>query len=159
MPAFRLQSVDNELLTEADLAGRWAVVFFGYTFCPDVCPLSLAMLGEVFERLGDEADRLQGLFVTVDPGRDSPEVLKAYVGHFDSRIVAATGSEAQVRAAAEAFGLQFSVQGDRASPNYTVDHPAVMLLFSPQGEFVSLIPHGATATEVVALLARYRARP
>lgn len=148
MPSFRLRQPSGRALSERDFVDRWTIVFFGYTSCPDICPTTMTMLTDAFARLGRGAEDVSGLFVTVDPRRDTDEVLSAYMANFSPRIVAGTGTLAQVEAVVRAFGMRFEIHGDPATSNYTVDHPAVMLVFDPHGYFVSLVPHGASASEL-----------
>lgn len=152
MPAFRLQDPAGRWLTQSDFLGRWAIVFLGYTSCPDACPTTMTMLTQAFGELGGDADRVRALFVAIDPRRDRPEVLAAYLANFSPRITAGTGSMAQVETAARAFGMRFEIQGDPNSRTYTVDHSVTMLLFAPDGRFVSLVPGGTTAAELTAVL-------
>lgn len=154
MPSFQLAQPSGRALGDRDLRDRWAVVFFGYLSCPDVCPTAMSVLSGTFEQLGAEADRVRGLFVTIDPRRDRPEVLAAYLANFDARILGATGTPDQVEAVARAFGIRYALQGDVAGGRYTVDHPALMLVFDPDGRFVSLVPPGATQRELAAFLQR-----
>jgi len=119
-PRFDLIDVDRRRRSAADFRGRVTVVFFGFTHCPDVCPGELFKMARVFKRLGSTASQVRVLFITLDPERDTPELLKSYVAFFDPHFVGLTGSTADINAAAGSFSVQFAKvpQGD----DYTVDH-------------------------------------
>jgi protein SCO1 len=155
---FSLQDPQGRPLTELSFRGRWLVAFFGYTRCPDVCPTTLVTLTRGFELLGPEADKVNGLFVTLDPQRDRPDVLRQYMANFSPRITAATGTPAQTDAAAKVFRVRYEIEGDVRSGSYTISHPVAMLLFDPQGRFVSLIPGGASAEDVRKTLVDFMRR-
>lgn len=154
MPSFQLRRPSGQGLSERNFLGGWAIVFFGYTSCPDVCPTTMTMLTDAFAKLGRGAEDVSALFVTVDPRRDTDEVLSAYMANFSPRIVAGTGTVAQVEETVRAFGMRFEIQGDPGTSSYTVDHPAVMLIFDPEGHFVSLVPHGASASELAGFIGK-----
>ena len=145
---FALQSPQREPLTDKSFRGRWLIVFFGYTFCPDVCPTTLTTLTEAFELLGPDAQAVRALFITLDPRRDTPDVLTRYMANFSPRITAATGTDAQIGAAVKVFRVRYEIEGDVVSGRYTISHPAAMMLFNSQGRFVTLIPGSATARDV-----------
>jgi len=119
--------------TLKDFAGKVQVVFFGYTQCPDVCPTSLAELSDVMTRLGKDADRVQVLFITVDPERDTPEILTQYVTTFDPRFLALTGTPDQLRVAAMSFKAYYA-KVPAKDGGYTMDHTAAFYLLDPKGE-------------------------
>ena len=116
-----------------DFAGKVVAVFFGYTNCPDVCPTTMAELAQVKSELGADGERLQVLFVTVDPERDTPEVLKAYMAHFDPSFLALRGSQDELAAVAKDFKIFYKqVPGDTPT-SYTMDHSAGMYMFDTNG--------------------------
>jgi len=119
-PRFHLIDGDHRQRRAADFRGRVTVVFFGFTHCPDVCPLELFKMAQVVKRLGVTAAKVRVLFISLDPERDTPELLKSYVAHFDPHFVGLTGSTADINAAASSFSVQFAKvpQGK----DYTVDH-------------------------------------
>ena len=145
-----LMTSERQPVTDKSFRGHWLLVFFGYTSCPDVCPTTLATLSDGFDRLGPDAQRLRGLFITLDPKRDTPEVLRAYMASFSPRIAAATGTDAQVAEATRAFRVRYEVEGDVQAGRYTISHPIALMLFDPEGRFVSLIPGGTSAAELKA---------
>jgi protein SCO1/2 len=121
--------------------GLFKVVLFGYMTCPDVCPISLAYMSNELALLGADADRVRGVFVSVDPKRDQPAKLGEYARHFDERIVAYTGEEPQLRAAAKELGAYFDyepVEGGRPG-DYTVVHSGNLYILDPQGRFVTAL--------------------
>lgn len=152
---FLLRGTDGRPLTDKTFRGEWLIAFFGYTSCPDVCPTTLTTLTKAFAAQDPVMRQVRALFVTLDPRRDTPAMLGRYMTHFSPRITAATGSRAQVDAAARAFRVRYEIEGDVARGAYTVSHPVAMLLFNPQGRFVSLIPGGATAADVRATVAAF----
>ena len=117
----------------ADFKGQVVVVFFGYTQCPDVCPTTLAEIAEVKQKLGPDGSKLQTLFVTIDPERDTPEVLSAYVMGFGRDFVALRGTLEQTKAAAQEFKVFFAKAASKSEGSYTMDHTAGSFLFDPQG--------------------------
>lgn len=116
-----------------DFAGKVVVVFFGYTQCPDVCPTTLQELAEAKRLLGADGDRLQGIFVSVDPERDTPEVLKAYMGNFDASFLALRGTPEQLAAVAKDFKVYYKKVEGKTPTSYTMDHSAGSYLYDPQG--------------------------
>ncbi|WP_158514231.1 SCO family protein [Labrenzia sp. CP4] len=108
---FSLIDHNGNRVTEADFLGRWQLVFFGFTYCPDVCPTTLAYLGNVLDRLGGEVEHVAPIFITVDPSRDTPQVMAEYVQAFHPKLVGLTGSEAEVAAAAQSFRVYYEKNG------------------------------------------------
>lgn len=132
-----------------DFAGKVVVVFFGYTQCPDFCPTTLAELAQVKQSLGADGDRLQVVFVTVDPERDTPELLKAYVGNFDPSFVAMRGTLEQTAAVAKDFKIYYKKVEGKTAGSYTMDHSAGSYLFDPKGRLRVYSRYGS-GPEVVA---------
>lgn len=128
-----LSDYDGKTRQLQDFAGKVVVVFFGYTQCPDVCPTSLAELTEVMKTLGPDAERVQVLLVTVDPERDTPQVLKQYVTAFDSRFLGLTGTPNQVKTAAAAFKAYYA-KAPTQNGGYTMDHTAAFYLLDGKGQ-------------------------
>jgi protein SCO1/2 len=144
---------DGRTVTNADFAGRPFLVFFGYTHCPDVCPATLAQISAAFKSLGADA-KIAALFVTVDPERDSPADLKAYLESFDPRIIGLSGDAAQTRAAARAFRVYYRKHGD-GSGGYAIDHTGLVYLMDKRGRFVGAFNLDRPAKEAASDLARY----
>ncbi len=139
---FALVDFDGKPRTLADYRGKAVVLFFGYTQCPDVCPTTLSTLAEAMKLLGPDADRVQALFVTVDPERDTAELLKEYVPAFDPRFVGLRGDAAQIEAVAKEFRIIFQKVPGRTPETYTVDHSAGIFVFDPAGRLRVYEGHG-----------------
>ena len=128
-----LQDAHGQQRSIQDFAGKVVVVFFGYTQCPDVCPTTLQELVEAKALLGEQGDRLQGVFVSVDPERDTPEVLRAYAEAFDPQMVALTGTPGQIAAVAKDFKVFFKKVEGKQPGQYSVDHSAGLYVYDPKG--------------------------
>lgn len=136
-----------------DFRGQWMLVFFGYTFCPDVCPTTLATVSAVLDELGAAAEQVQPLFVTVDPERDSPEVLADYVQAFHPRVVGLTGSAEEIAQTAANYRVYYArVEQEDVPGGYVMDHSAFIYLVDPQGRFVQPFSHQGSVDEIVAAL-------
>ncbi|MGH6851638.1 MAG: SCO family protein [Methylocella sp.] len=153
--SFTMISQDGREVTNADLAGRPYLVFFGYTHCPDVCPTELFDISAVFKELGPDK-KVAALFVTVDPERDTPDVLKTYLENFDSRIIGLTGDPSRTAAMAKSFRVYAKKAPFEKSGDYTVDHTGVVYLMDKRGKFVSAFdlqrPPRLAARELAAYL-------
>ena len=143
--------------TLAEFKGKVTLVFFGFTQCPDVCPTALAEIAEVKQKLGADGAKVQAVFVTVDPERDTPEVIGAYVKNFGSDFVALRGSLEQTQAAAKEFKIFFAKVPGKTEGAYTMDHTAGTFVFDPQGRIRLFIRQGggaeAMASDIKLLLA------
>ncbi len=146
---FRLIDQHGRAQDQSLLKGKWTAVFFGYTFCPDVCPTTLQTLGVAQDRLGPKAARLQVVFITVDPDRDTPAQLRAYLSSpaFPKGTIGLTGSREAVAAAAKAYHVFYQKQG--SGDDYTVEHSSAVYLMSPKGRFDRVIAYGLTPDEIV----------
>ena len=145
---FDLPDADGRRRTLADFKGRVTLVFFGYTQCPDVCPTTLLEIADVKKSLGADGERIQGVFITVDPERDTPEVLKAYVGNFGAGFVALRGSMAETQAVAKSFKVYYAKVPGQAAGSYTMDHTAGTYVFDAQGK-VRLFTRYGTGAEAL----------
>ena len=134
----------------ADFKGKVSVVFFGYTQCPDVCPTTMAELAQIKQALGADGARVQGVFVTVDPERDTPEVLKSYLASFDPSFVALRGSLEQTAATAKEFRVFYAKVPGKTEGSYTVDHTAGSYVFDTQGRLRLFVRYGAPAAALTA---------
>jgi protein SCO1/2 len=132
--AFRLTSQEGKPFSDENLKGKPFVVFFGFTHCPEVCPTTLYDLTQDFAALGKDADNLQAVFITVDPARDTPELMKTYLSSFDPRIVGLSGTEEEIAAAAKAYKIYYRKVPTEGS-DYTMDHSATLFLMDSKGEF------------------------
>lgn len=141
---FELLNQDAAVVTEADLSGKWSLLFFGYRYCPDVCPTTLAELNRTAKLLGDA--NVQVVLVSVDPERDSPAELKEYVKYFNPAFTAWTGTPQQLSLLAQELHLFYAKQEQAAAP-YLMDHSAQIVLINPRGEYVGFFPapHDANA--------------
>ena len=134
----------------ADFKGKVIVVFFGYTQCPDVCPATMAELAQIKKAMGKDGERVQGLFVSVDPERDTPEILKAYMASFDSSFVALRGTVDQTKAAAKEFKVFYGKVPGKTEGSYTVDHTAGSFIFDPAGKVRLFVRYGTGAEPLTA---------
>lgn len=140
---FKLTDHTGKRVTEKDYRGKYMLVFFGFTFCPDVCPGSLQVMTEALERLGKKAERLTPLFISVDTERDTPEELARYVKSFYPTLVGLTGSPEEIAAAAKAYRVVYrKVKDERSTAGFTYDHTTFFYLMDPNGEFVTHFNHG-----------------
>ena len=141
---FHLVDQNGKPVSDADLKGKWQLVFFGYTHCPDTCPTALNEISLALDQLGKKRDEVQVVFITVDPERDTPEVLKSYVQSFDASIIALTGSPDQVAQAAKGYRVYYA-KHSRPDGGYDMDHSAVIYIMDPQGRFTATFTPDATA--------------
>ena len=153
-----LPDVTGRTRTLADFKGKVTVVFFGYTQCPDVCPTTMVELAQVKKSLGADADKLQAVFVTIDPERDTPEILKSYMASFDPGFVALRGTLEQTQAAAKEFKVFFAKVPGRAEGSYTMDHTAGAYVLDTRGNLRVFERYGggvaALTADIKALLAQ-----
>lgn len=149
-PSFSLVSHRGERVSGEDYGGKWLLMFFGFTHCPDVCPTTLAELAAVMQRLGSNADAVQPLFVSIDPGRDTVDEMAEYVTQFHPSIVGLTGTDEEIAAATENFRVFYERTPDAAAPDgYTMSHTSAVYLVSPEGEFVVPYTYGTSVEEIV----------
>ena len=154
---FTLVDGNGQQVSDRDFRGKFLLIYFGYTFCPDVCPTTLNSVAAAIEQLGGKAANLQPLFITVDPQRDTPPVVKQYAAAFDPRLIGLTGTSEQIAQVANEYDVYY--QTHRAGPgtkDYTVDHSSVLYLVGPDGRFIAPIrtdePADAMATEIAKYL-------
>jgi protein SCO1 len=151
---FKLIDQNGRQITEADISGRPILVFFGYTHCPDVCPTTLFDVSEVMRALGKDADRTGALFITVDPERDTPAVMKDYLSSFDPHLRGATGDRAAVDAAEKAYRV-YAKKVPAENGDYSMDHTALVYLMDKQGRFVAPFSLKRRPEDAAADLRRY----
>lgn len=157
---FTLTNQDGKTVREADFAGRWRILYFGYAFCPDVCPTDLALVGrglKAFEVANPALGaKVVPIFITIDPERDTPSALKPYVAAFHPRLVGLTGTPEQIAAVARAYGVYFKRMETGDPANYLMDHSAMVYLFGPDGRPIAFLPHeGLTAEAITQMLATH----
>lgn len=150
LPRYLLMDVQGRAVSHEDFRGRFQLISFGFISCPDVCPTTLLEVKQLLEALGDKAGRVQAIFITVDPERDTREVLREYTAAFDKRILGLTGSPELVRRAAESFRVQYEKvrEPGAALDNYTMSHTAGMVLLDPRGRFLARFGYGIGAREM-----------
>lgn len=138
---FQLVNQDGQPVDQTLLNGKWSLVFFGFTWCPDYCPTTLQMLAATKQALGDRADDVQIVFISVDPERDTPQALKDYLSSdgFPEGVIGLTGTPEQIRAAADAYRAQYQKVGEGEA--YTVNHSLTIYLMGPDGRFRSALGH------------------
>ena len=148
---FTLVDQRGNVVTDQSFRGRWMLVFFGFTHCPDICPTALNDMSMTLQELGAAADKVQPIFITVDPERDTVQAMADYVANFDPRIVALTGTPEQVADAAKAYRVYYKKvpQGD----DYTMDHTGILYVMDPQGRFMT---HFTPNTPPADMAARIR---
>jgi protein SCO1/2 len=151
---FILQDQDGQTVLDENYRGSFLLITFGYTHCPDVCPATLLNMAGALDILGPDGAKVRPIFITLDPSRDTPAVLKEYTGSFGPRFVGLTGPEAYIADAATKFRIKFS-KVENASLGYTIDHTSAIFLMGPDGGFLARFPHSLTPQ---ALAARLRER-
>ncbi|MDX9995696.1 MAG: SCO family protein [Rhodocyclaceae bacterium] len=145
---FTLHTIKGEPVSLSSLQGKVVLLYFGFTFCPEMCPTELLHFKQVLEALpADKRQRVQPVFVSVDPKRDTPEVLGPYVNHFSEQILALTGSESELRTVADQYGVQFRYVPTGST--YTVDHTASVYVIDAHGKLVRILPYGTPAGELM----------
>ncbi len=151
---FRMVDQDGRAVDQSILNGRWSAVFFGYTYCPDVCPATLQALGQASKRLGDKGRNLQVVFVSIDPGRDTPQAMKAYIEAQDIpvRTLGLTGTPAQVAAIAKAYRVYYAKVG--TGRDYSMDHTALVYLMDPTGHFAAPLSHDMAPDRIAQEIAK-----
>jgi protein SCO1 len=151
---FRLEDQNGRPVTDQDMKGRPFLVFFGYTHCPDICPTTLFDISQVLQKLGPDADRTGALFITVDPERDTPAVMKDYLSNFDPHLRGLTGDQNAVNAAIKAYRV-YAQKVPLEHGDYTMDHTAIVYLMDKNGRFVAPFNLKQTPEAAAAELKRY----
>jgi protein SCO1/2 len=152
---FALLDGDGKPVTDKDFRGKYMLVYFGYTFCPDVCPTTLNAVGDALDKLGPKAEKIRPLFITVDPKRDTPALVKQFAAAFGPRIVGLTGSAEQIAAVAKAYRVYYAEHRTGPGPDdYTMDHSSILYLMGPDGRFIAPIRADLPPDAMAASLAR-----
>ncbi|MFC3632002.1 SCO family protein [Paracoccus angustae] len=150
-PDFALQDGKGQTHTMADFRGKFSLVFFGFTNCPDVCPTTMSEVAQVMDDLGAEADRVQPLFISIDPERDRRQGLTEYLAAFHPAILGLSGDSAATKDAAESFKIHFGREEDPSAPDgYTMSHSSALYLIGPDGEWLRLFDYETPAAEILA---------
>ncbi|HVM81503.1 MAG TPA: SCO family protein [Stellaceae bacterium] len=145
---FTLTRADGVTVTESTYRGKWLLIYFGYTYCPDACPTALNAIAEAMEKLGPAATNVQPLFITIDPARDTPAVVGEYVKAFDPRIVGLTGTEGQIAAVATEYQVYYKRRETEGGP-YLMDHTSLIYVVDPAGKLVRFFG-GSSSGERIA---------
>lgn len=149
---FSLVNHEGEAVTEADYNGQYKLIYFGYGFCPDVCPTDLQIVGNAMLELEDmnseAASKTVPLFISVDPARDTPDMLKDYVANFHPRMVGLTGNKEEIAKAAKAYRVYYKLNEPDEDGNYLVDHSAFIYFMGPDGEYLTMFKHGEAPKKI-----------
>ena len=152
---FTLEDSKGNVVTESVLAGHYSLVYFGYTFCPDICPLALQNMTQAIMMAGPVAEAVLPVFVTIDPERDTKDVIGAYLGHFHPRMIGLTGTPEQLREAERAYRVYAAKSaGSEGKPDYMMDHTGYIYLMDRDGHYVTHFAKDATAQDISARLRR-----
>lgn len=143
---FHLIDQNGQPRSDSDFRGQYLLVFFGFTNCPDVCPTTLSTVTNAMDKLGSDAAKVTPLFITVDPERDTPAVMKAYAANFTPRLVALSGSPDAIAAAAKLYRIYYKKVGEGA--DYSMDHTALLYLMGPDGNYLAHFSPDATADDI-----------
>ena len=152
---FTLTDHTGRRVTEKDFAGKHMLVYFGYTFCPDICPAELQVMSAALDALGDKARKVTPVFITVDPERDTVEQMNSYVGNFHNRLVGLTGSPEDIKKAAKAFRVYYAKAKDESSTDYLMDHSSIVYLMSPKGEYLAHFAYGTGVDKMAEGIAKF----
>ena len=149
---FALTDTTGAAVTDATYRGRWMLVYFGYTYCPDVCPTELQTISAALDRLGPAGKAIVPILITIDPERDTPAALAEYVKLFDERLVGLSGSKEQVAAAAKSYRVYYAKTTPKDASSYLMDHSSFIYLIGPDGRFRALFRHGVGTQELADAL-------
>jgi cytochrome oxidase Cu insertion factor (SCO1/SenC/PrrC family) len=152
---FTLEDTRGNAVTETVLNGHYSLIYFGYTFCPDICPLALQNMTQALQIAGPAADDVVPVFITIDPERDTKEVIGAYLGHFHPKMIGLTGTPEQIKAALSVYRVYAAKSpGSEGKPDYLMDHTGYIYLTDKQGRYVAHFPKDATALDIANRLRR-----
>ena len=153
---FSLVGADGKPVTDRDFRGRYMLIFFGFTHCPDICPAELQVIAQALDQLGDKAKTVVPIFITLDPERDTPEAMANYVKSFGGNFVGLTGPPEAIAAAAKAYRVSFAKVENKDSPgDYSVDHSALVYLMDPEGRYVTHFSYGLSADQMAEKLGKF----
>jgi protein SCO1/2 len=151
--AFTLTDNTGKRVTDQDFHGKYTLVFFGFTSCPDICPAGLQLIAGALQKLGTKAQLITPIFISVDPQRDTPEKLAAYVKNFDPRLVGLTGAPEEIAAVAKAYKVYYAKVPSKERPDdYTMDHTSIIYVMDPKGEFVTHFTPSTSVDDMAAKL-------
>lgn len=150
---FTLTDHNNEVFALEKARGKLVILFFGYTYCPDICPTELATMAKLLKQLGNDSDKITPLFISVDPERDTPEKLKNYVPFFSPHLIGLTGSKEQIATVTKAYRVQSKIHSRKENSDYyLVDHSANLYVINGQGKLIHLIPFGLPSEHILKVL-------
>jgi len=156
---FTLTSHEGRRVSSSEFAGKYRIVYFGYTYCPDVCPVDLQLIGGALRRFEQEeperAARVQPIFITTDPARDTPDVLRRFVANFHPRLIGLTGRPEEIAQVARAHGIYYAARPPAEGGGYLVDHNRIAVLYGPEGEPIEILRHEEGPESIVASLERW----
>jgi protein SCO1 len=153
---FALTDSSGKIVTDQDFRGRYMLVYFGFTYCPDICPAELQVIAQALDQLGDKAKKVVPVFITVDPGRDTPQAMAEYVKSFGPDFVGLTGTPDQIAATAKAYRVFYSkIENKDSSGDYSVDHSALVYLMRPDGKYLDHFAYGTSADTMAKALRHY----
>ena len=152
---FSLTGTDGKTVTDADFRGRYMLIFFGFTHCPDICPAELQVIAQALDSLGDKGKTVAPVFITLDPERDTPQVMAEYVKSFGPNFVGLTDSPEAIAAAAKAYRVAYAkVENKESAGDYSVDHSGLVYLMDPEGRYVTHFSYGTSAKEMAEKLGK-----
>ena len=152
---FSLTNHHGESVTEKDFLGNLLLVFFGYSHCPDICPMNLSIIRDALERLGPEGTKVQPLFITLDPVRDTEEKLGPFLSHFHERLLGLTGTQKQIRSVAESFFVRYKLSTEKDHDYYLIDHTAATYLVDDSGQGLAIFQHNTPSAEIASTINSY----
>ena len=156
---FELTSSDGETVRWSDFDGQYRIVYFGYAYCPDVCPTDVQRMSQGLKQFAKDqpklAAKIQPIFITIDPARDTPDVLEEFTSAFSDKLIGLTGTEEQVREAAKVFRVTYARGADTSNGSYLMDHQNITFLFGPKGEPLSMLPTDLGADAVTEEIAKW----
>jgi cytochrome oxidase Cu insertion factor (SCO1/SenC/PrrC family) len=152
---FELIDQNGNRRTDADFRGRLLIVYFGYTYCPDVCPADLTEIGLAVDKLGELSNDVQPLFISLDPERDTPKVLAQYVPSFHPRLIGLTGTSEQIRAVADSYMAYYAKYVPTDGGVYLIDHTGLIYLMGRSGEYLGFFPPGTSADRMVEIIRQH----
>jgi len=154
---FALTNHLGERVSSDDFRGKKMLVYFGYTFCPDICAGELQKIADALDRLGNGSAKLQPIFITLDPERDTVKVLADYVSHFHRNMIGLTGTPEEIQYAAKAYRVLYQRSGSISDTDYLIGHSSNVFLMDENGEYAAHFPYGSTVEEMVAVITRHLA--
>ena len=152
---FSLTNHNGEPVTEKNFMGYFLLIFFGYSHCPDICPMNLSIISSALDDLGSSGTRVQPIFITLDPERDTLKTLKSFVHHFHPELMGLTGSTKKIQEVAATFFVRYERSNTKTSSNYLLDHTAATYLIGPTGKGLVIFPHNTAVTEMATTIQAY----